>query len=716
MARKMLFILILGVGLLVFAACGPGETPTPMIIRETVEVPVEGGEMSVEVPFLELWMESPHNDETAEAFVHWDEDDPAEVPPACARCHSTPGYQDWIGADGTAAGVTDNASPIGTTVECVACHNEVTLAMTSVVMPSGIELTGLGDESRCMQCHQGRSSKFTVDTAIEEAGVDVDNVSEDLGFINIHYFAAAATKYGTEAKGGYEYDGNTYDAFFVHIEGYQGCVDCHNPHTLELKLDECSVCHTGVSSVEDLRNVRMPGSQVDYDGDGDIEEGVYYEVQGMQEKLYTAILAYAEEVAGAPIVYDSHSYPYFFNDTNGDGEAGEDEAVFPNQYSSWTPRLVRTSYNYQVSLKDPGNYAHGGKYIIQLLWDSVEDLNEAIASPIELADTHGHSHRIDMGHFAGSEEAFRHWDEDDPAEVPGSCSRCHSAEGLPLYVTEGVTIAQEPANGLKCTTCHSSIPEFTRHEVASVTFPSGALVDSGNPDMNLCMTCHQGRSSTNTVNSAVEGLPSDTTSEDLGFINIHYFAAGATIFGTEVQGGYEFDRKSYVGRFEHVANFNTCTACHGAHKLQVKFEACSACHTNVESYEDLHAIRISTVDYDGDGDTSEGLAGEVDTMREVLYGALQTYAADRLDAPVVYDSHTYPYFFADDGNGEVDEGEANYGNRYLTWSPILLKAAYNYQYAAKDPGGFAHNGKYVMQLLYDSIQAVGGSTVGMTRP
>ena len=47
--------------------------------------------------------------------------------------------------------------------------------------------------------------------------------------------------------------------------------------------------------------------------------------------------------------------------------------------------------------------------------------------------------RIDHGHFAGSEEAFRHWDED--GEVPGSCSKCHSAAGLPSSLKEGVTIS-----------------------------------------------------------------------------------------------------------------------------------------------------------------------------------------------------------------------------------------------------------------------------------
>ncbi|NIN99737.1 MAG: hypothetical protein GTO49_33170, partial [Anaerolineae bacterium] len=83
------------------------------------------------------------------------------------------------------------------------------------------------------------------------------------------------------------------------------------------------------------------------------------------------------------------SYPYFFDD------AGE-------RYAAWTPRLAKAAYNYQVSQKDPGAYAHGGKYIIQLLWDSIEDLNTVISNPQELADTHGHLHRIDHGHFAGS--------------------------------------------------------------------------------------------------------------------------------------------------------------------------------------------------------------------------------------------------------------------------------------------------------------------------
>jgi hypothetical protein len=272
-------------------------------------------------------------------------------------------------------------------------------------------------------------------------------------------------------------------------------------------------------------------------------------------------------------------------------------------------------------------------------------------------------------------------------------------------LAEGVAISQPQANGFLCSTCHNDLSEWTRYEAASVTFPSGAEVDSGDPNMNLCMTCHQGRSSTPTVDRALADLPDDEVSDTIRFINIHYFAAGATIFGTEAQGAYEYAGKEYLGRFEHVANFNTCTSCHNAHQLTVKAEACSGCHPSVTSQADVDTIRIDPTDWDGDGDTEEGIAGEVAHLRDALYVALQDYAANNADTSgIVYDAHRYPYFFDEEGE------------RYATWTPSLLRGAYNYQYANKDPGAFAHNGKYVIQILYDSIEALGGDVSGLTRP
>lgn len=667
----------------------------------------------VEIPFLDQWAGSGHADAAAEAFVHWDEDDPAQVPEDCAKCHSTPGHLDFLGVDGSAAGTVDQPAPIGTTIECVACHNDVTLTKTSVIMPSGVEITGLGDEARCMECHQGRNSTVGVDEAIAQAAVsDEDTVSADLSFQNIHYYAAAATKYGTVAKGGYEYEGNTYDANFAHVDAFDTCIECHDSHTLELKVEACTDCHTGVSTVEDLRNIRMEGSLVDFDGDDNLDEGIYFELQGMQELLFQAIQAYAEEVGGKSVAYDVSTYPYFFIDTNANGQADADEAAFPNRFDAWTPRLIKAAYNYQTSLKDPGAYAHGGKYIIQLLHDSIADLNTAISTPVDLENVR----RIDHGHFAGSEEAFRHWDED--GEVPASCSKCHSAGGLEVFLENNATIAQPVANGFQCATCHNDLTEYTIYEVAEVKFPSGLVVNSEDPATNLCLNCHQGRQSKTGVDAAVADLDADAVAENLNFLNVHYFAAGATLYGTEAQGAYEYDGKEYLGQNEHVRAFDTCTECHSTHQLEVKVQECSDCHEGVETKEDLQAIREAEDDFDGDGDTTEGIAGEIATMEEALYTALQQYAAGQSGtAAIMYDSHQYPYFFIDtNGNGQADANEVASDNRYNTWTPRLLKAAYNYQYVQKDPGAFAHNGLYVIQVLYDTLEDIGADVSSMTRP
>ena len=713
MRKRYLFIplLVLAAGFL--AACGGGaevdvpvaECPDCPECPEIVCPTPKGGE----VPFEEAWAGSGHADSAAEAFRHWDEEEDGLVSASCAKCHSTDGYLDYHGADGSEFGSIENevvaADVMG--VQCVACHNPVVLQKDSVVMPSGIELTDLGDEARCMECHQGRQSLFSVNASIlESAGVvelgdvDLDAVLEGLGFANIHYYAAAASKYGTLAKGGYEYAGNTYDGNFAHVEEFDTCIECHSPHTLEVRVDSCALCH----GEGEPNTYRMVSSAVDYDGDGDLEESIAAEIAGLQEALYAALQSYAADVAGTAVVYDSQAYPYFFIDTDADGEVTEGEAIYPNQYASWTPRMLQAAYNYQVSLKDPGAYAHGGKYIIQLLYDSIADLDEGLVAGLA---------RNDHGHFQGSAEAFRHWDED--GEVSGSCSRCHSSEGLPTFFAEGVEITQPISNGLQCETCHGGEEWPELFTVTSVSFPSGAEVDvAAGDNSGLCMSCHQGRSSTASVEKAVAGLSANQVSADLGFINIHYFAAGASRFGTEVQGGYEFAGRSYVGYFPHTEGFETCTDCHDAHELEVKTDSCFTCHAGAEDVKD---IRISEVDYDGDGDVEEGLYGEIMTLKEALYAAMQTYAANTAGAPILYDSHAYPYFFNDtDGDGESGPGEAIYPNAYASWTPNLLEAAYNYQYASKDPGGFAHNGEYIIQLLIDSIRAVGGSTFGYTRP
>jgi hypothetical protein len=665
-----------------------GVVVVPIVEEPPPPVIVDPG-----VPLFEAWSGSPHADAASESFRHWDAD--GAVPTSCARCHSSPGYLDYLGVDGTAAGTVDNPAPTDTVVGCVTCHNAGTIGLDQVTFPSGVTVTGTGSSSRCMLCHQGRQSTVSVDQRIATAAVGDDEVSGQLSFQNIHYLAAGATLYGGVAKGGYQYGGRSYDVKFHHVEGYGACTDCHDPHTLELKVAGCTPCHAGVETAEDFRDIRMLGSLADYDGDGDRVEGVYHEIQGLHGKLYDAILAYAATVAGTPIVYDSHAHPYFFADANGNGARDDGETG----YAAWTPRLLRAAYNYQYSAKDPGGYAHNGKYIIELLYDSIADLNVAIDPDEPLAG----AHRVDPGHFAGSEEAWRHWDGD--GEVPANCARCHSASGLERYLLTGRNVATEPANGMMCATCHDHENFPALFTAAQVTFPSGLTVDTGSNQSNLCMQCHQGREAGVTLQARIAGLPEDEVAASLRFVNVHYFAAGATRWGTQAGGGYEYEGSTYNGYFHHTDSVQQCADCHDVHALTIKYDACATCHPGVTGAADLHEIRMagSTVDYDGDGDTEEGIAREIESLHEELYAAIQGYATGTVGTGIVFDPARYPYWF----NGE--------GAGFASWTPRLLKAAYNYQYVAKDPGAFAHNPRYVVQLLFDSISDLGAATGDLAR-
>lgn len=650
------------------------------------------------VGYYDAWVNSGHADVTAEAFNHWNEDDPQEVSDSCARCHSTPGYLDYLGVDGSEFGVVDAPAPIGTTVTCDACHNDATTSLTAVTFPSGVEVTGLNDASRCMVCHQGRESGVSVMESLTENGAleDMNAVNEGLRFLNIHYYAAAATLYGSEAQGGYQLEGKTYQMRFEHVEGADTCIGCHNPHTLEIQVEKCTTCHEDVENSEDLHDIRMPGSFIDYDGDGDMEEGIAGEIAGMQEMTYAAIQAYAAEVVGTPIVYDAHAYPYWFADMNGDGENNEGD----ERYSTFSGNLLIGAYNYQVSQKDPGAFAHNAKYIIELLYDTTELLNAELMEPVDMSMTN----RDDPGHFNSTGEPFRHWDED--GEVSASCTRCHTAEGLPFLLEHGVTISGEPSNSLKCSTCHLDVDQgdFSVRPVNEVEFPSGATVSFGEEEVaNVCIICHQGREAGATVQARISGagVGDDEVSDALSFRNPHYFAAGATLFGADGGGGFQYEGMEYSGQNPHTRRLATCVDCHDVHALTLQVDRCIDCHEEYEEGDDVaHSIRLDDdydpVDYDGDGDVEEPVYDEIHSYQEALYAAIQDYAANTVGTPIVYDAHAYPYWFDDAGE------------RYGTWTPRLVRTTFNYTWSKKDPGMFAHNPDYILQLLYDSLMDIGG--------
>lgn len=676
-----------------------------------VVVPVTGPG----VPYLEAWQGSGHADRTAEPFVHWNNDDPPVVPVDCARCHSSTGYQDFLGADGTAVGVVDQPAPVGTTVDCQACHNSATAMLDTVTFPSGVTISGLGPEARCMTCHQGRASSDSVNEMIANAAAaDEDTASDQLGFQNIHYYAAGATLYAGQVRGGYQYAGATYDWKFRHVEGYDTCIGCHDQHTLEVRVDECSGCHTAVSTLADLRDIRMMASaNQDYDGDGDRAEGIAFEIDGMRERLLVALSAYAVDAGFGALCYSGAVYPYWFKDTDGNGACNGSEATFPNRYTTWSSRLVKAAYNYQVSLKDPGAFAHNAKYMLQLLHDAVADLATHLGEPTLLGD----AVRNDFGHFNGASRAARNWDNNET--VSASCSKCHGgSQGLTFYLQYGVS-SQEvaPDNGLECSTCHTSFgTEFAVRQVASVTYPGGVVRTGGDPTSNLCATCHAGREGKLTIDQAI-------ADNKLGFKNVHYLPSGAVREGSAAKLGYEYSGKTYAGPWTGHPGGDTCMSCHAAGPTKHSFlpqdnlAACTGCHQGVTSVETIRFPAKHGLDYDGDGNRTEPLAGELGGLAQALFARMHSTVVASGGTGVCYDSHTYPYFFIDtDGSGACNGDEAQSSNSFKSWTPALMKAAHNYQIFQKDPGGWAHNFDYLAQLLIDSIADLGGSVSSFTRP
>ncbi len=350
-----------------------------VILIGQVALPPEPRPESVEM-ISEKWSDSGHADTEAEAFIHWDEDEPAEIPANCAKCHSAYGYLDYLGEDGSAVNVVDAAAKIGSVVTCYVCHNPTAHEKDTAFYPSGVEIGDLSETANCAECHQGTRSGVDVENAIMD--LPEDGVNADLSFINVHYRIGGAVRFGSEVNVGYEYPGMSYAGFYPHVEDYQDCTQCHDSHSLDITPSECAACHPTVSGYDDLHDIRVEDTP-DYDGDGDTTEGVYGELVTIHEALYGAIQTYASDVIGESIVY-GHNYPYWFYDTNGNGEADQDETNFGNQYASWTPRLLKAAYNYHLVIEDPGGFMHNARYLIQLMVDGIANLGEAV--PVDTAE------------------------------------------------------------------------------------------------------------------------------------------------------------------------------------------------------------------------------------------------------------------------------------------------------------------------------------------
>ncbi|MFZ7089932.1 ammonia-forming cytochrome c nitrite reductase subunit c552 [Primorskyibacter sp. 2E233] len=316
---------------------------------------------------IAAWSRSGHADASSEAFTHWDEE--GEIPAVCATCHSGMGFRSFHGLDGSPKGLSEEPFPIGGVVDCETCHNPGMSRITEIALPSGIEHPVSGGEASCITCHQGRASGAQVEKAV--AGIPDDAPSDKLRFVNPHYNIAAATNLGGYAKLGYEYPGKIYSGRFNHAKPVATCVSCHEPHELTVAQSTCLTCHqTG-----DPKAIRI--ARQSYDGSGDTKKGLYQDISANTDLLMSLIQDYATEVAGQAIIYDGARYPYFFADANADGlvDEADGRAV---AYSAFTPRLLKAVYNWKFIKADPGIHVHNPHYALELVYDAIEDLTQAL--------------------------------------------------------------------------------------------------------------------------------------------------------------------------------------------------------------------------------------------------------------------------------------------------------------------------------------------------
>jgi hypothetical protein len=247
-------------------------------------------------------------------------------------------------------------------------------------------------------------------------------------------------------------------------------------------------------------------------------------------------------------------------------------------------------------------------------------------------------------------------------------------------------------------------------------FMDGTDIPETVGDGRICLFCHQGRESGLTVYQAIKAAnpaldpylqPDQTISAGgVSFINPHYLDGGAILWSRNAW-EYFFGGVAQTyseGNIAHQAL--NCMGCHmdtpkadnsaGGHTWKAQVETCQRCHGPVEEFTEIQA----SADYDGDG-TVGTVFQELGTISPDtgLFGQLKAALQSK---GIYYNPDSYPYFFTATGG------------QFRNWTTNTLSAAFNLAYAYKAGGAvYAHNAKYIVQILQDSLQALGVPPTGV---
>jgi hypothetical protein len=304
---------------------------------------------------------------------------------------------------------------------------------------------------------------------------------------------------------------------------------------------------------------------------------------------------------------------------------------------------------------------------------------------------------------------------------------------------------------MQCNTCHTYNGTDMRgiRSVDNIFFPpqKASAADSGQvsltssmvpPSFTLCGTCHSGRENGASITKKI-GATADT-SWSLSVTNPHYLGAAGMMLGTSGGVMYQYAGKSYTDKPVFWSTTQNgphgsphggkCASCHaakfGKHTFEINLSTTVPTGTWAGSFPvgGVQPGAVNTAACTGCHAGPYALAPKITEFEEAsaeLYAAIQAYAVANLDAIKTATGNANAtgicywnagvgggQYYALEVSGVCQNGVSPAGSIPFTKAnPKLLKASFNYLWTQKEPGAWAHNEFYALQVIYDSITDLG---------
>ena len=313
-----------------------------------------------------------------------------------------------------------------------------------------------------------------------------------------------------------------------------------------------------------------------------------------------------------------------------------------------------------------------------------------------------------------TETVWGHYDWDSASRA--SCARCHTTTGIMNFLSGPGSYAA--ANNdfshleagqnelLYCWGCHSDAgtgalrnPGAIIESYAAATAGAAPAIVSY-PDVaasNVCMGCHLGR-------EVGQNVKNDTDPDGVrSFINSHYLAAGGMVFN---EAGYEYDvytnygyhQNVGVGNAQNTGTAGPCVTCHMSSAEPHKFDV-----VEKDANGAITAVTSTTCANCHAGLTPAAL----ESTKEEFHHAL-VELEEALAEVGIYYYGAHPYFYsAPYVVGGTNTAFTDWAGVYglAAWK-VVMGAAFNYNLIHHDPGAYAHNAEYSLQLIADSIDFI----------